>query len=448
MRSLFFQELVDACSSTTTFAHGEDYSCSAEHDVATCINLFHESLVGGCIFKKDVTLLIDGEFRSGVADKRVGTVTDCNEHGVAFDFEACAFDLDRTRTALFIGFAEFVLVNEHATDVTGFVAKNLGRVLQDAEFDTFFLSVENFFLTGRKFVHATTVDNADLFCTEAESHTGSVHSDVTYADQITTRAAAIGTSAGRLAQVETVAKSAGVSNIDQILTRFQTGLAKARLGEDKTLTQFTKYDDTLTAFLNVIKSLQGIKDVDERTFAVQKIFGRENAAKMSELIAVDFAERWGQIFGEMDVGKIRKAASPFVVNVGQQAQTKETGADVGFEGLADEFDLIFERLGGLEDKQAVKSQRRMFEDFISKSETITGKILEAQDEAERRRLETENVQMKSFEQFAKMAEETEKTKTILAELQKTLVPTIVKGVEVLDGLYTFVKTKGRVFGRD
>ena len=276
-----------------------------------------------------------------------------------------------------------------------------------------------------------------------------LNSTLSYADQITTRAAAIGTSAGRLAQVETVAKSAGISNIDQILTRFQTVLAKARLGEDKTLTQFTKYDDTLTAFLNVIKSLQGIENADERTFAVQKIFGRENAAKMSELIAVDFAERWGQIFGEMDVGKIRKAASPFVVNVGKtRAQTKETGADVGFEGLADEFDLIFERLGGLEDKQAVKSQRRMFEDFISKSETITGKLIEAQDEAERRRLETENVQIKSFEQFARMAEETEKTKTILAELQKALVPTIVKGVAVLDGLYTFVKTKGRVFGRE
>lgn len=275
-----------------------------------------------------------------------------------------------------------------------------------------------------------------------------LNSTLSYADQITTRAQAIGTSAGRLVQVETVAKASGVQNLDQILTRFQTGLAAAKLGENKTLADFTKYDDTLTAFLAVLKSLQGIKDVDERTFAVQKIFGRENAAKMSELIAVDFAERWGQIFGEMDVGKIRKAASPFVVNVGQQAQTKETGADVGFEGLADEFDLIFERLGGLEDKQAVKSQRRMIEDFISKSETITGKMLEAQDEAERRRLETENVQMKSFEQFARMAEETEKTKTILAELQKALVPTIVKGVEVLDGLYTFIKTKGRVFGRD
>lgn len=290
-----------------------------------------------------------------------------------------------------------------------------------------------------------------------------LNSTLSYADQITTRAAAIGTSAGRLAQVETVAKASGVQNLDQILTRFQAGLAAAKLGENKTLIDFAKYDDTLTAFLAVLKSLQGIKDVDERTFAVQKIFGRENAAKMSELIAVDFAERWGQIFGNMDVGKIRKAASPFVVNVareqtkekgadvvkiGQQAQTKETGADVGFEGLADEFDLIFERLGGLEDKQAVKSQRRMFEDFISKSETITGKLIEAQDEAERRRLETENVQIKSFEQFARMAEETEKTKTILAELQKALVPTIVKGVAVLEGLYTFVKTKGRVFGRE
>ena len=277
-----------------------------------------------------------------------------------------------------------------------------------------------------------------------------LNSTLSYADQITTRAAAIGTSAGRLAQVETVAKSAGISNIDQILTMFQTGLAKARLGEDKTLTQFTKYDDTLTAFLNVIKSLQGIKNVDERTFAVQKIFGRENAAKMSELIAVDFAERWGQIFGNMDVGKIRKAASPFVVNVGEKAQkqTKETGADVGFEGLADEFDLIFERLGGLEDQQAVKSQRRMFEDFITKSETITGKLIDAQDATERRRLETENVQMKSFEKFAKMAEETEKTKTILAEIQQALIPTIVRGVEAIDGLYNFVKTKGRVFGRD
>ena len=277
-----------------------------------------------------------------------------------------------------------------------------------------------------------------------------LNSTLSYADQITTRAEAIGTSAGRLAQVETVAKSAGVSNIDQILTKFQTGLARARLGEDKTLTQFTKYDDTLTAFLNAIKSIQGIKNVNERTFAVQKIFGEENAAKMSELIAIDFSERWGQIFGNMDVGKIRKAASPFVVNVGgkAQAQESEKGRDIGFEGLAEEFDLIFDRLGGLEDKQAVKSQRRMFEDFITKSETITGKLLEAQDATERRRLETENVQMKSFEKFAKMAEEAEKTKTILAEIQQALVPTIVRGVEAIDGLYQFVKTKGRVFGRD
>ena len=277
-----------------------------------------------------------------------------------------------------------------------------------------------------------------------------LNSTLSYADQITTRAEAIGTSAGRLAQVETVAKSAGISNIDQILTKFQTGLARARLGEDKTLTQFTKYDDTLTAFLNAIKSIQGIKNVNERTFAVQKIFGEENAAKMSELIAIDFSERWGQIFGNMDVGKIRKAASPFVVNVGgkEQAQASEKGIDIGFEGLAEEFDLIFERLGGLEDKQAVKSQRRMFEDFITKSETITGKLIEAQDATERRRLETENVQMKSFEKFAKMAEEAEKTKTILAEIQQALVPTIVRGVEAIDGLYQFVKTKGRVFGRD
>lgn len=277
-----------------------------------------------------------------------------------------------------------------------------------------------------------------------------LNSTLSYADQITTRAEAIGTSAGRLAQVETVAKSAGVSNIDQILTKFQTGLARARLGEDKTLTQFTKYDDTLTAFLNAIKSIQGIKNVNERTFAVQKIFGEENAAKMSELIAIDFSERWGQIFGNMDVGKIRKAASPFVVNVGgkAQAQASEKGIDIGFEGLAEEFDLIFERLGGLEDQQAVKSQRRMFEDFITKSETITGKLIEAQDATERRRLETENVQMKSFEKFAKMAEEAEKTKTILAEIQQALVPTIVRGVEAIDGLYQFVKTKGRVFGRD
>ena len=277
-----------------------------------------------------------------------------------------------------------------------------------------------------------------------------LNSTLSYADQITTRAEAIGTSAGRLAQVETVAKSAGISNIDQILTKFQTGLARARLGEDKTLKQFTKYDDTLTAFLNAIKSIQGIKNVNERTFAVQKIFGEENAAKMSELIAIDFSERWGQIFGNMDVGKIRKAASPFVVNVGgkAQAQESEKGRDIGFEGLAEEFDLIFERLGGLEDQQAVKSQRRMFEDFITKSETITGKLIEAQDATERRRLETENVQMKSFEKFAKMAEEAEKTKTILAEIQQALVPTIVRGVEAIDGLYQFVKTKGRVFGRD
>ena len=106
-----------------------------------------------------------------------------------------------------------------------------------------------------------------------------LNSTLSYADQITTRAEAIGTSAGRLAQVETVAKSAGISNIDKILTKFQTGLARARLGEDKTLKQFTKYDDTLTAFLNVIKSIQGIKNVDERTFAVQKYSVRKTPLK-------------------------------------------------------------------------------------------------------------------------------------------------------------------------
>ena len=128
VQELLLQELINSSSGSAPLAHGEDHGCSAEHDVTTGVDLLHEGLVGGGIFEKDVTLLIDGEFRRGVADERVGTVTDSNEHGVAFDFEACAFNLDRTRTALFVGFAEFVLVNEHATDVTGFVAKNLGRV--------------------------------------------------------------------------------------------------------------------------------------------------------------------------------------------------------------------------------------------------------------------------------------------------------------------------------
>ena len=143
MRSLFFQELVDAGCGSATFTHGENHGCGTQHDVTTGVDLLHESLVGSCIFEKDVTLLVDGEFRRGVADKRVAPVTDSNEHGVAFDFEACAFDLDRTRTALFIGFAQLVLVDEHAAHVAGFVAKNLGRVLQNAEFNTLFLGMAN-----------------------------------------------------------------------------------------------------------------------------------------------------------------------------------------------------------------------------------------------------------------------------------------------------------------
>ena len=92
---LLLQEFIYSSCSAAPLSHSENDSGGAEHDVTTGVDLLHEGLVGGCIFEKDMALLVDGEFRRGVADKRVRTVTDSNEHGVAFDFEACAFDICR-----------------------------------------------------------------------------------------------------------------------------------------------------------------------------------------------------------------------------------------------------------------------------------------------------------------------------------------------------------------
>lgn len=246
----------------------------------------------------------------------------------------------------------------------------------------------------------------------------SLDSMLSRADNIATRAAQIGTTSGKLAQVEAVAKSAGVQNFDMIISRFQTELEKSRKGESDTLKEFVGEKDTLEAFLQVIDSIKALKP-SEQNYMISKIFGERANLQLAEFMQADLIQRRQQIFGNTTAEKLTKA---------------------------------IDKLAEKEDLQSVLRQRTAVEDLLNKSRMITEGTIRLQNSYEKAQLAVENQQFGHYGDFAKLAIEMKQIQGTLAEIQGVLTGVVAdilpKIIDILESFWEWLKSSriAKLFG--
>lgn len=237
------------------------------------------------------------------------------------------------------------------------------------------------------------------------------------ADNLATRAGQIGTTSGRLAQVQAVAESAGVQNFDMIISRFQTELQKSRTGESDLLKEFAGEQDTLEAFIKVIDSIKQLKPA-EQNLMISKIFGERANLQLAEFMQADLMQRRQQIFGGITEQELTAAIN---------------------------------NLATKEDLQAVLRQKTAVEDLINKSKSISEGTIKLQQQYEKAQLDVQNKQMGGYSDFAKLAVIQQEIKGVLVDLQTKVVPAVVSTAENVGEAWTwlkntkFVKWVGGVF---
>ena len=245
----------------------------------------------------------------------------------------------------------------------------------------------------------------------------SLNNTLSKADNIATRAGQIGTTSGKLLQVQAVAESAGMQNFDMIISRFQTELAKARSGESDTLREFANEKDTLEAFIKVIDSIKALSPA-EQSLMISKIFGERANIQLAEFMQADIMQRRNQIFGNITEEQLTKAV---------------------------------ERIGSNEDLQSILSQQTAISDLMLKSKMISAETIKLQNDYYKKQLETENTQFQQYSSFVRMATATEESKVILADMQAKITPLLERSVGILERLYNWLQNSklgqwaGKVF---
>ncbi len=236
------------------------------------------------------------------------------------------------------------------------------------------------------------------------------------ADNISTRAGQIGTTSGRLLQIEAVAESAGVKNFDMIISRFQTELQKSRTGESDLLKEFAGEEDTLEAFIKVIDSIKQLKPA-EQNLMISKIFGERANLQLAEFIQADLKARRQQIFGNRS---------------------------------EKELTVAVDKLGKMEDLQAILRQKTAVDDLLTKSRMINEGTIRMQNAHEKSQLTQENKQMGAYGDFAKLALIQQDLKSLLTDIQVKLIPAVVATAENVGDLWTGFKTSkiGKWIGLD
>ena len=236
------------------------------------------------------------------------------------------------------------------------------------------------------------------------------------ADNISTRAGQIGTTSGKLLQIQAVAESAGVKNFDMIISRFQTELQKSRTGESDLLKEFAGEQDTLEAFVKVIDSIKQLKPA-EQNLMISKIFGERANLQLAEFMQADLTARRQQIFGNKSEKELTSAV---------------------------------DKLGQAEDLQAILRQKTAVDDLLTKSRLINEGTIRMQNAHERSQLTQENKQMGAYGDFAKLALMQQDLKNLLTDMQVKLIPAVVATSENIGDMWTSVKTSkfGKWVGLD
>lgn len=225
-------------------------------------------------------------------------------------------------------------------------------------------------------------------------------------DDISSRAKVLGVSSGQLYQATAIAKSAGIEEQDfrAMLTAYAVKVGEAKAGKDEMLSEFAN-EDLLTGFFRMVQSLQALTP-EQRAYFGAKILGEDDVSKLAELINTDVQERHRELFGNTTAEQTTRA---------------------------------IEKLAGTEGKQSIMRGRLDVENLLAKSQTITGETIRLQNELERRQQEIDNKNLSNYEAFMKLQMVAEEGKNILANIQTTISPHVVKGVNLLEKSYNWLQ---------
>lgn len=225
-------------------------------------------------------------------------------------------------------------------------------------------------------------------------------------DDISSRAKQLGVSSGQLFQATAIAKSAGIQEEDfrAMLTAYAVKVGEAKAGQDQMLAEFVN-EDLLTGFFRMVQSLQRLSP-EQRAYFGAKILGEDDVSKLAELINTDVQERHRQLFGNTTAEQTTRA---------------------------------IEKLAGTEGKQSIMRGRLDVENLLAKSQNITNETIKMQNEIERKKQETENMNFENYQAFARIQYATEESKVILADIQQKLAPAVEKGVGLLEKMYAWLQ---------
>lgn len=225
------------------------------------------------------------------------------------------------------------------------------------------------------------------------------------------RAAQLGTTTGRYAEVEQIAKSAGVKNFDAIVSTFQEQLELSRQGQQPLLQEFTQNKDTLSAFIQTIESLKDLSE-DERASFVKQIFGGNANLQLAGLFKTNLQERRQQIFGNI---------------------SNET------------FGAAVDKLAKNSELQEILIRQTEVRDILAKSKLINEGVIRSQEQVYRARGVVENIQLGNYGEFAKWEIQSAKWQQETASFQTTLLEYVGglrdMGMELVNFIHE-LRTKG------
>ena len=225
-------------------------------------------------------------------------------------------------------------------------------------------------------------------------------------DDISSRAKQLGVSSGQLFQATAIAKSAGIQEEDfrAMLTAYAVKVGEAKAGQDQMLSEFVN-EDMLTGFFKMVQSLRELSP-EQRAYFGAKILGEDDVSKLAELINTDVKQRHREIFGSTTAEQTTRA---------------------------------IEKLAGTEGKQSILRGRLDVENLLARSQSITSETVRFQNELERKQSEIENKNLSNYEAFMKLQMVSEESKNILANIQSTIAPQVVKGVNLLEKSYNWLQ---------
>lgn len=220
-----------------------------------------------------------------------------------------------------------------------------------------------------------------------EQLTRSINSLIRKMQTTAERAAQLGTTTGRYAEVEQIAKSAGIKNFDYIISTFQEQLELSRQGQQPLLQEFTQNKDTLTAFIQTIQSLKDLSE-NERASFVKQIFGAGANLQLAGLFKTNLSERRQQIFGNV---------------------TNET------------FGAAVDKLAKNSELQQILQRQTEVRDILAKSRLINGETIRSQEQVYRARHGVENIQLINYAEFAKWEVQNAQFQQNTAEFQNDML---------------------------